>query len=250
MKNSEKYNFSDFTTTNYRSLLQLAKDNYTFVDYANYAQSDQFIIWRHDVDFSMHRALKLALIERKAGVKATYFVLLHSEFYNLFEKEISDILKEIVNLGHDIGLHFDSHYYDIKTEAELEEKLVMEKEIIEKFFGAKISSFCFHINNDFTLKCNKKSYAGLINAFSAYFQKEIGYCSDSNGYWRFSRLEDILKEKKFKKLHVLTHPELWQDEIMSPKQRVYRCADMRAEKTKKWYDDVLARNGRENIDWK
>ena len=46
------------------------------------------ILWRHDVDFSIHRASSLAKIENELGVKATYFLKLHSEFYNLFEKSI------------------------------------------------------------------------------------------------------------------------------------------------------------------
>jgi hypothetical protein len=247
--NSDKYNFSDFTSDNYRRLLKIAKNKFTFKSFSNYQNSEEFIIWRHDVDFSMHRALKLAQIEAEEGIKSTYFVLLHSEFYNLLEKEISELLKNIIELGHDVGLHFDSHYYNISNEKELEDKLLFEKTIIEGIFNIKINSFCFHINNDFTLKCNKANYAGLINAFSEIFQKEIAYCSDSNGYWRFKRLEDVLIDSEIKKLQVLTHPELWQDEIMSPKQRVYRCAELRAEKTKQWYDNVLKINGRENLDW-
>jgi hypothetical protein len=42
---------------------------------------------------------------------------------------------------------------------------------------------------------------------------------------------------------------MWQDEVMSPKQRVERCIEGRAMKTRRWYDDVLRRAGRENVDW-
>ena len=201
------------------------------------------------MDFSMHRALKMAQIEAEEGIRATYFILLHSEFYNLFEKEVTQLLNRIIELGHDIGLHFDSHYYNINNEKELESKLIFEKEILEGVFKVKIESFCFHINNEFTLKCDRSTYGGLTNAFSEYFQKRTAYCSDSNGYWKYSRLEDMLANHEIKKLQVLTHPELWQDEVMSPKQRVYRCADLRSEKTKQWYDNVLKTNNRENIDW-
>jgi hypothetical protein len=249
LSNSEKYNFEDFTTGNYKRLLAIAKERYVFKNFTDYKDANEFIIWRHDVDFSMHRALKIAEIEAESGIRATYYILMHSEFYNLFEKEISDLVKKIIGLGHDIGLHFDSHYYDIKNETELESKLTFEKEILEQVFGITIKSFSFHITNDFIAKCNKPAYAGLINAFSEEFQKNISYCSDSNGYWRYQRLEDFLLKPPGKKLQVLTHPELWQDEVMSPKQRVYRCVDLRAEKTKNWYTDVLKANGRENIDW-
>ncbi|MBL7901676.1 MAG: hypothetical protein JNK73_06750 [Bacteroidia bacterium] len=247
--NAEKYHFSDFTTENYSRLLRLAKQNFTFKTFNDFNPENEFVIWRHDVDFSMHRALKMAKIEAKQGIKATYFVLLHSEFYNLLEKEISYLLKQIIELGHDIGLHFDSHYYNINNETDLESKLLFEKGIIENVFNLSINSFCFHINNTFTLGCNKTHYAGLLNAFSDYFQKQVSYCSDSNGYWRFKRLEDVLSDKGIKQLQVLTHPELWQDEVMSPRQRVHRCAELRSEKSKQWYNDILKNNNRENIDW-
>lgn len=249
MQNAEKYNFSDFTTENYRKLLRLAKKNYTFTTYQKHSEINKPIIWRHDVDFSMHRALKLAQIEKEEDVIATYYVLLHSEFYNLLEKEIFILVNKIIELGHPIGLHFDAKFYEMKDERELEEKLIFEKEFLEKIFPIKIDSFCFHITNDFTISCNKIKYAGMINAFSEYFEKQVGYCSDSNGYWRFKRLENVLTEASDNKLQVLTHPELWQDEIMPPKQRIYRCAELRAIKNKKWYDDILKHHGRENIDW-
>ena len=42
------------------------------------------IIWRHDIDMSVHRAYSLAKLERGLGVKSTFFILPHSEFYNFF----------------------------------------------------------------------------------------------------------------------------------------------------------------------
>jgi hypothetical protein len=42
-----------------------------------------------------------------------------------------------------------------------------------------------------------------------YFRQEVGYCSDSNGYWRVRRLEDVLREAKDERLQVLTHAEWW-----------------------------------------
>jgi hypothetical protein len=250
LNNSEKYHFNDFTTENYRQLIRLAKKNYTFRGFYDFNPEERFILWRHDIDFSVHRAAKLAQVEFEEGIRSTYYLLLHSEFYNLLEKEITDLVFNIIRAGHDIGLHFDAGYYNIQNEDLLEQKLNDERNLIQSVFNVPVKSFCFHITNDFTLSCNKPEYAGLVNAFSEFFQKQIPYCSDSNGYWRYRRLEDVLAKAEDKNLQVLTHPGLWQDEVMSPKQRVYRSADLRSEKMKKWYDDVLKKNGRENIDWK
>jgi hypothetical protein len=153
-----------------------------------------------------------------------------------------------MKLGHNIGLHFDCHYYDIKNEKELEAKLEFEKDLLEKLFNTKIKVFSFHNTTEEILSYNKDSYCGMINTYNRFFREKTGYCSDSNGYWRFKRLEDELKDTKNKTLQVLTHPAWWQEEILSPKQRIWRCIDGRAEKTKKNYNDTLSSMGRENID--
>lgn len=245
---SQKYHFEDFTLSNYRKLLRLAKQNYDFQNYVNFDTSTKYILWRHDIDFSMHRALKLAQLEAQENIKATYFVMFRSEFYNLMEAEISDLVFQIKNLGHDIGLHFDSHFYNIKTEEELEKYLMFEKELLEQLFQLQVHAFSFHNTTPFTMSCQNEKYAGLINVYANYFQTEVGYCSDSNGYWRFRRLEDVLQKAEDSCLQVLTHPSLWQDEPMAPRQRVLRGIQGRANKTIQWYDKTLAKYGRKNID--
>ena len=32
----------------------------------------------------------------------------------------------------------------------------------------------------------------MINTYAKYFKENVEYCSDSNGYWRYKRLEDFL----------------------------------------------------------
>ena len=88
----------------------------------------------------------------------------------------------------------------------------------------------------------------MINAAAEYFYTDVGFCSDSNGYWRNRRLEDVLREATDERLQVLTHPEMWQDIAMSPRQRVYRCIDGRAQRTKERYEQFLREHSRDNID--
>jgi len=249
MSNAEKYFFNDFTTDNYRRLLGLIKNNFVVSKFTDYDLSEKFAILRHDVDFSVQRALKIARIEAELGIKATYFILLHSEFYNLLEKENFQQIKTIIDLDHTIGLHFDTSFFNIVEEDVLVKKLELEKKFLENLFEKEINSFSFHITSPYTATCTKDHYAGMLNVYSTTIQKNIEYCSDSNGYWRFKRLEDVIQDKKTRNLQILTHPELWQDSVMSPKERVYRCADGRAAKSKAWYDAILKNNGRENIDW-
>lgn len=247
MENSVKYNYADFTRENYRKLLKLAKQKYEFCSFDDFSKSPNPVLWRHDIDFSVHSAFALASIEHEESVTSTFFIHLHNEFYNVLEKEITHLLQNIFKLGHKAGLHFDCHYYGISSEAELEEKLKFEKNIIENIFQVPVNVFSYHNTTEEILSFDSDKYAGMINTYSANLKKEFGYCSDSNGYWRFERLEDVLLSGKFKKLQVLTHPAWWQEEVLSPRQRIWRCIEGRGQKTKDNYDAILSSMGRENI---
>jgi hypothetical protein len=64
----------DFTVENYRGLLRLALMGWPVADYTNIPWGERFILWRHDLDYSINRSLALARVERQEGLKATYFV--------------------------------------------------------------------------------------------------------------------------------------------------------------------------------
>jgi len=248
MTKSEQYHFTDFTRMHYSECIEIAKRNYSFITYSEAKEKDHCVLWRHDVDFSMHVAKKLALIEAEKQVKATYFIYPHCEFYNLFEKEIFLLVKDIQKLGHDIGLHFDSHFYNIKSADQLGEALQKEKRLLESFFETEIKVFSFHNNNEFTMSCEEWEYGGMINTYASFFKEEVDYCSDSHGIWRFSRLYDVLERAERSKLQVLTHPEWWQESPMAPRQRINRCINERAAKNIKYYDNLLVAMQRPNVD--
>ncbi|WP_417328575.1 hypothetical protein [Halarcobacter sp.] len=239
-----KFNEIDFTESNYENLLGKVKNNAIF--YSEIDIKNSFTLWRHDVDFSIHRAYALANIEKRMNVKATYFLQLGAEFYNIFEQEIKEIVFKIRDLGHQIGLHFDPTQYKINTKEDLEKYLNFEKNILENLFQVEIKVFSFHNPTEEILKYDDFKYSGMINTYAKYFKENVEYCSDSNGYWRYKRLEDFLNEKH-KKIQVLTHPSWWQKEIMSPRDRIQRCIDGRANNTAKKYDGLLDEHGRKNV---
>ncbi|MGE5329814.1 MAG: hypothetical protein ACM3KR_09940 [Deltaproteobacteria bacterium] len=245
------YYFEDFTESNYRKILILAKKNYNFISFEDYRKEGKNILWRHDIDFSVHRAFKLASIELEEKIKSTFFIHLHNDYYNALESEVSELIRNIINMGHEIGLHFDTSFYCLKSKdvLELERYLRIEKEFLEAVFNKEIKVFSFHnpdINEDWT-KVGNEEIAGMINTYSDYFKKKFGYCSDSNGYWRHKRLGDILELAQDERLQVLTHPECWTPDVMSPRDRISRCIDGRTEKSHAKYDQVLEKNNRENI---
>ncbi len=247
MRNDEKYRFSDFTLHHYEVILSSLLQRLKFISYDAMENYDSFVIMRHDVDFSPQRALRMAELEFQAGIRSTYFWLLHGEFYNLLDKDSVLIVRKIQEMGHDFGIHFDTHFYKIQTEAEIESALEKEKKIIELIFGIKPTAFSFHNTNEFIMSCQANSYAGLINTYSTFFQKEMTYCSDSNGYWRFERMLDVVQNENYSKLHLLTHPENWTDEVMSPYERILRSINGRATANINFYNKLLKEAGRKII---
>jgi hypothetical protein len=244
------YYFDDFTENEYRKLLRIAEANWTLICYADYKKPGKVCLWRHDLDLSVHRGYRLAQIEAEEGIKATYFVHLHSRFYNPLECEVADLILAICNLGHDLGLHFDPIFYAsrLKCDDDLQAFLKFEQQFLAETFQTDIQVFSVH-NPDVgnSLKLDQDEIAGMINIYGGYFKQHYGYCSDANGYWRFRRLRDVLEAAEDEKLHVLTHPGWWVPEPMSPRARVARCIEGRGAKTAMRYDQSLAGAGRENI---
>jgi len=244
---SDPGNYAEFTRTRYRELIQLARQHYTFIRYTDTPGAQPSVWWRHDVDFSVHAALRMAEIEAEEGCRATYFLLLRSQFYNLLEKPVVDRVRDILALGHDIGLHFDAGFYELTAEAQLEEPLSFERSVLLKTFDRPIAAFAFHNPGSFTETCLGGSYAGMVNVYSSYFRSEVGYVSDSNGYWRHQSLPEVLAARQHDRLQALTHPEWWQETAMPPRARVERCVRGRAEATMSDYDRTLERAGRTNV---
>lgn len=243
------YDIKDFTENNYRNILEYCHKKFHFINY-NDAKKRNGLIWRHDVDFSVHRAYRLAVIEKEYNISATYFIHLHSEYYNFMENNVAKLINKILQKGHSIGIHFDPGFYGdkLKTEKDLKKFLLIEQNILEEMFEIKINSFSFH-NPDIgdCLKYDNFEYLGLTNAYASFFKKNFKYSSDSNGYWRFKRLIDFLEEcQATDRVQVLTHPGWWTDEVMTPRDKIVRSVQGRATNIIKNYDQYFIGNKRRN----
>lgn len=250
MNNAERYSFADFTHKNYRYLLLLGKAHYAFRSFQDFSRSERFIIMRHDIDFSLGPACQLAQMEANLGIRTTYFLHLHNRFYNLLDDENTSLVREILSLGHHVGLHFDCDYYGIRNENDLKKWLDREKTFLEKTFSEEIACFSFHNPGPASMAFWKSKYSGMTNTYSKYFRSQVSYCSDSNGYWRYQRLEDIFRDGRASRIQVLIHPLWWPKRVMSPKERIRQCIEETADRTGRWYDRLLRAAGRKNIDWK
>ena len=240
--------FADFTEAAYRDLLAALKaGNYQFARFGD-GGADRHVLWRHDVDFSVHRAVRVAEIEGDQGLVATYFLNPRSIFYNLLEPGMSTLVRRIVTAGHEIGLHFDGQAQTVtRWMAEtLEEAVIRERKLIETILDIPVRTISWH-NPDLSnlLHFQSETIGGLINSYSARLRRDYVYGSDSNGYWRFKPMGELITEGHAR-LHLLTHPEWWTPEPLPPSARIDRAIIGRAHANRRDYDSLLLHGGKKH----
>lgn len=199
----------EFTYTSYEGLLKtLQEANYTFVDYHHFGAYPRNVILRHDIDNSVDKAIKLAELEAKLGVKSTYFVLMTSDFYNPASKKSQKGLSKIQKLGHEIGLHFDEMAYDDLED--VVDTIQKEAKLLSDILGTPITTVSMHRPSQKTLDANYE-IPGMINSYGKTFFNDFKYLSDSRRRWREPVL-DIIKSGQYDRLHILTHA-IWYNEV-------------------------------------
>lgn len=136
----------DFTYLSYIDMLnRLKKNDYKFSSYKDNFDTNKYVILRHDIDFTLDKALEMAKIEYENEVCATYFILLCTDFYNVFSKRSKNILLELKALGHNIGLHFDETKYGIVNDEKIfKDKIFNEISILENALNTKINIVSMH----------------------------------------------------------------------------------------------------------
>ena len=145
--------------------------------------------------------VKLAQLENRLNVCATYYVDLNTYFYNALSLSNIEKINHIADQGHDIGVHFDARLLKHNEHEELQDKIFEYSNLFFKILRSP-KSFTFHRPNSFTEKFTHSHYGGLINCYSTEFFNIGYYCSDPNGCWRHKPLAEVIKQMP--PLHILT----------------------------------------------
>ncbi len=94
----------DFTVQKYRELLRaLINSNYQFQTFEEFILKPEkkSVVLRHDVDLLPKNSLVFAQIQASKGIKGTYY------FRAVPQSWDKKIIKEIADLGHEIGYHYE-----------------------------------------------------------------------------------------------------------------------------------------------
>ena len=157
---------------------------------------ERFILLRHDVDFYLDYAVELAEFEHDQGIKSSYYILLHSPFYNVLAPKSMEQIRKIEKLGHEIGWHVDFRYtfdYD-------------ERRILQDIIKGDIESYSLHIPEEQPNREKPNPYY-MLSCKEINQDYEIKYISDSGRYWR----EDCMCQHigNYPRLQILIHPVWW-----------------------------------------
>lgn len=209
----------EFSWAGYRALVQNFLDaGYEVRLFDELDPAKAHLVLRHDIDFSMAEAINIARIEAELGIRSHYYVLLRTEFYNLFGPNDWARLLELVELGHDVGLHFDASLYDQEM-ATLEHAAAHECHVLEALLGREVTSISFHRPAK-NLQGLAQKFARRTHAYEPRFFNEIAYVSDSTGLFRFGHPLDHPAFAGLKPLQLLTHPIWWREIEVADKMTI------------------------------
>lgn len=221
--------FDQFNYDEYEKLLGIlnaGRENLTFSDSRNGDNPPRFFILRHDIDFSLSAALKMAHLEAEQGVRATYFLLLSSENYNLLSEKSCTVPRQLAALGHEVGLHYDVRAMYERCNESVSTQLQWETDILSGLTGNTIHSIAMHNPSVY----GDDPFVGddhFINAYDPHFTKAIAYYSDSCGAWRDHVHDAFLRSEIPDRLQVLIHPFFWADNPGDRWERLNKWVDER-----------------------
>lgn len=237
----------DFTLRKYITLLEaFKKAGYWFLTFQEYCEhkgeldSGRFVMFRHDVDLKAENSLAVASIEHEFGIKASYY------FRVVKQSNKPEIIKAIVELGHEIGYHYEDMTI---CEGDAEKAITHFGEQLECFRQYyPVKTICMHGSprsqydgRDLWKQYDYHSF-GIIGEpyFDVDFSK-VFYLTDTGRRWDgfnvsvrdkipvyqetwvkqglvFHKTDDIIgaiKEEIFpSKVMLTTHPQRWTDNKM------------------------------------
>lgn len=192
-----------FGDKGFRFLWKLATDaGYTFVVPGDLA-AERPLFLRHDVDLSIAAATELANLEGQLGIRATYLVMLRSQFYSLTDRTAAEFFDTLAAHGHHLGIHFDPAIYGGRNQT-LESAISKEIDVVEWLAQRSISAFSVHqptLNGMVT-----PSEDSILHLHGEVMSGKFTYISDSCMSWREPPGPVLARADA---VQLLLHPEYW-----------------------------------------
>ena len=236
-----------FDYASYRELLaRLGRESRNLLFSEVAPDDDGFFLLRHDVDYSPTSALRMAELEAELGCRATYFVLLSSPYYNVLSEEHRTFARRLVELGHEVGLHYDVAVLEAVEPPDPMRLLELQADLLGTLCGAPIKAISMH-NPSISGRDPFSGTDTFINVYDPRYTRAIRYLSDSCGAWRDEAATALAAPELPTRLQLLVHPIFWDDRSLDRWGRLdvfttERILDLQAMK-EKVRADWLAHSG-------
>ena len=197
-----------FDMREYELLLEAAQEGgYRFRQFGGEEPAPGDLFLRHDVDLSLDAALAMARLEAEMGVRATYFLMTRSVFYNLASAEGERALAELRELGHAVAHHAVHPHVDLD----------------DRFDPV----LAWH-NPD--PEYMREPIGAAVNVMEAPWFDPDHYRSDSNQHWRSGSPRESLRRREPSWLQLLVHPEIWAYPGGSMRETMFAMLDAERER--------------------
>lgn len=228
----------DFNVDGYIKLLNTIKSQYKITKFSDLFLEHQLnstkkkCLLRHDIDYCLSSALRIAEIEKEQEVNASFYFLMDSQYYNPVSPESMKIIKEIASMGHEIALHFD---YSAYPTTEHYDVIQNHSQILSRASKSKTTSVSFHnpgIYKDGIVR--DETYHTLYNTYANNITSRFVYFSDSLCRFRDKNFMNKITSGSINNLHLLIHPIWW---ISEGKQRDEKMINFLNKKQKHFLND-------------
>jgi len=225
----------DFSLKKYEEILKYINQNnipiYGILEwFRNKPQTG--IILKHDVDKKPINSLKIAKLEHKYNIKSSFYFRVSKNSFN------PSIIKQIADLGHEIGYHYDDFSVangDIKLAKQLfEENISKLKQLAEiktiAMYGNPMSKYD---SREMWEILSLKDFNIEAEAFLSIKYVDFFYFIDTGKNWSnigsnikdkavSNRITDVktsdelinfIGNNKNEKIAIVTHPKRWTDNV-------------------------------------
>lgn len=192
-------------------LLARIGDSHRFVRFADLVDDqppDRLCVLRHDVDYTLYAALALARGEAARGIRATYFLLVNSAYYNLLSPSHAHVPAALAELGHEVGLHYDVRLLQHFPRERWEMLLETQVALLAGLSGQSVRSIAMHqpgLNAHDPFHDTPR----YLNAYADRFTKQMTYVSDSCRAWRNTAWRTLTAGPLPDRLQLALHPINW-----------------------------------------
>lgn len=202
-----------FSYDEYQTIMQCYQNQHVIMDFAQVTDTTKrYCVIRHDVEFSIDRALNLARFEaRVLNLQTTYLFQIRNNCYNIASDVNLEKIHEIQSLGHKVGLHV---HLGLMDKQDNPTHFIQEEAKLFKWMtGIDVDRYSFHRPHGSILK-DYLTVPGLINCYGRKFfhhydtphdDLNVKYFTDSRHDWQHGYPLESLPDR----VQILTHPYSW-----------------------------------------